>query len=45
VYWLDELEATPDALRKLANNGLWPDAGHDAPRQAEGFNLIAIAAY
>jgi CRISPR-associated protein Cmr3 len=45
VYWLDDLDATPESLRKLAETGLWPDAGQNASRRAEGFNLIAIAAY
>ena len=43
--WLDELDATPDALRKLAETGLWREPGDVAARRAEGFNRIAIAAY
>jgi len=38
VYWLEALQATPEALRKLASHGLWPETGYDAQRQAEGFN-------
>lgn len=45
VYWLDQLDATPEALRKLAETGLWRQPCQDAARRAEGFNRIAIAAY
>jgi len=45
VYWLEELEATPQQLRKLAEAGLWTDSWHDAQRRAEGFNRFALAAY
>ena len=45
VWWLDELDATPDALRKLAETGLWREPCDDVARRAEGFNRIAIAAY
>jgi CRISPR-associated protein Cmr3 len=45
VYWLDELDATPEALRKLAETGLWRAASDDAARRAEGFNRIALATY
>ena len=38
VYWIEALEATPEALRKLAEHGLWPETGYDASRRAEGFN-------
>jgi CRISPR-associated protein Cmr3 len=50
VYWLDELDATPDALRKLAATGLWSqpceDAeSNDASRRAEGFNRVWLAGW
>lgn len=45
VYWLDQLDTTPEALRKLAESGLWHETCQDAARRAEGFNRIAIAAY
>lgn len=45
VWWLDELDAPPDALRKLAETGLWREPCDDAARRAEGFNRIASAAY
>jgi CRISPR-associated protein Cmr3 len=45
VYWLDELEATPEALRKLASQELWSEPCEDAERRAEGFNRITFAAY
>lgn len=45
VWWLDELDAPPDALRKLAETGLWREPCDDVARRAEGFNRIAIAAY
>lgn len=45
LYWLDELDATPEALRKLAEIGLWRETGDDATRRAEGFNRLALAAW
>ena len=45
VYWIDELEATPEQLRKLAEHGLWGDADQNAARRAEGFNRFTFAAY
>ena len=45
VYWLDELAATPQALGKLAEQGLWLDPCEDAQRRAEGFNHFSFAAY
>ena len=45
VYWLDELNATPEALRKLADAGLWGKGGEDAQRRAEGFNRFGLAAW
>jgi CRISPR-associated protein Cmr3 len=44
VYWLEDLDATPEALRKLAERGLWTDAQYNSDmRRAEGFNRIALA--
>ena len=43
VYWLDELDATPEALGKLVTTGLWDEACEDATRRAEGFNRFALA--
>ena len=45
VYWLDELHATPDALRNLAAQGLWLDRGENVTRRAEGFNRFTFGAY
>ncbi|MDP2286258.1 MAG: type III-B CRISPR module-associated protein Cmr3 [Pseudohongiella sp.] len=45
VYWLDDLKATPEQLRKLAENGLWPEPCEDASRRAEGFNRCAIGVW
>jgi CRISPR-associated protein Cmr3 len=45
VYWLDQLQATPEALGKLAESGFWSDACEDTQRRAEGFNRFALAAY
>jgi len=45
VYWLDDLQISPDAMRKLAAQGLWTDPGEDAQRRAEGFNRFSFAAY
>ncbi|MBL8451882.1 MAG: type III-B CRISPR module-associated protein Cmr3 [Zoogloea sp.] len=43
VYWLDELDATPEALRKLVATGLWSEPCEDAHRRAEGFNRFSLA--
>lgn len=45
VYWLEELDAEPEALRKLAEAGLWSETCEDASRRAEGFNNFVFAAY
>lgn len=45
VYWIDELDATAEQLRKLAERGLWSDAEQNATRRAEGFNRFALAAW
>ena len=45
VYWIEDLDTTADALRKLAATGLWPESGEDAQRRAEGFNRFAFAVY
>ena len=45
VYWLDELETTPEALRNLAVRGLWPDGADNASRRAEGFNRFTLAVF
>ncbi len=45
VYWLDDLDATPDALEKLVERGLWPDSVENTARRAEGFNRFTFAAY
>ncbi len=45
VYWLDELNASPEALRKLDERGLWAESCEDAARRAEGFNRFTFAAY
>jgi len=45
VYWLDELDADPAALGKLAADGLWAEPCEDATRRAEGFNRFVFAAY
>ena len=45
VYWLDELEATPQALRRLVEEGLWSEQELDSQRRAEGFNRIWLAAW
>jgi CRISPR-associated protein Cmr3 len=44
VYWLDHLQATPEALGKLADNGLWSAECEDSQRRAEGFNRFSWAA-
>lgn len=45
VYWLDELQATPEALGKLVKKGLWSEPCEDQARQAEGFNRFVFAIY
>ena len=45
VYWLDDLQATPDGLRKLENRGLWSDPVENDSRRAEGFNRFRFAAW
>ena len=46
VYWLELDEGTrAEALRKLAEHGLWGDPCEDVARRAEGFNRTAIAAW
>lgn len=43
VYWLEDLEATPEALDKLVEQGLWSEPCEDASRRAEGFNRLVLA--
>lgn len=45
VYWIDQLEATPEALRKLAANGLWTQPCDHPQRRAEGFNRFTFATW
>ncbi len=45
VYWIEDLQATPDDLHKLAAHGLWPETGYDVRRRAEGFNRFLVASY
>nr|WP_242476892.1 type III-B CRISPR module-associated Cmr3 family protein [Halochromatium glycolicum] len=45
VYWLDALEATPQALGKLAAEGLWPDPCDAPQRRPEGFNRFTFAVW
>lgn len=45
VFWLDELDTTPNDLGKLAAAGLWAEPCEDAARRAEGFNRFAFAIY
>ncbi len=45
VYWLEDIDATPDALDKLAAQGLWFDSTDNRQRRAEGFNRFTFAAW
>ena len=45
VYWIEDIDATPEQLRKLAEVGLWREPCEDIVRRAEGFNRITLAAY
>jgi len=54
VYWLDDLDVTSEALRRLVEHGLWdeprevsrsPAAGHPPAaghRRSEGFNRLSL---
>ena len=44
VYWIEDLEASPEALRNLVEKGLWPEEGWNDTRRAEGFNRVLLAA-
>lgn len=44
VYWLDELQATPEALRQLVERGLWSTRAYaENTRRAEGYNRFILA--
>jgi CRISPR-associated protein Cmr3 len=43
VFWLDDLEGTPEALGKLAAEGLWSEPCEHPQRRAEGFNRFSFA--
>lgn len=43
VYWIDDLDATPEQLGKLAERGLWASPSDNASRKAEGFSRFAFA--
>ena len=45
LFRSDELKASPDALRQLAERGLWSASCEDEARRAEGFNRVQIAAW
>lgn len=45
VYWIEDLDASAEQLRKLAAAGLWGDSWNDPQRRAEGFNRVALAAW
>lgn len=45
VYWLDQLQATADQLRKLAAHGLWSEPVENPVRRVEGFNRFTFATY
>jgi len=43
VYWIDNLEATNDALENFVATGLWDETNKDKSRRAEGFNRFTLA--
>lgn len=43
VYWLNNFQTSPEALRNLATRGLWSEPAENASRRAEGFNRFAFA--
>ena len=45
VYWLDDLDTTPEALSNLAMRGLWLDGADNPSRRAEGFNRFTLAVF
>lgn len=45
VYWIENLQATADALHKLVATGLWGETADNPQRRAEGFNRFTFAVY
>lgn len=45
VYWIEDLDATPEALAALRDAGLWPDPAAAGIRRTEGFNRFEFAVY
>ncbi len=43
VYWIDDLQAHPEALRKITEAGLWEENSDNPSRRAEGFNRFTWA--
>ncbi len=43
VYWIEDLQVTPEALERITREGLWPEKGGDPQRRAEGFNACEFA--
>ena len=43
VYWIEDLQASPEALEHIAREGLWPEDGPNTQRRAEGFNACEFA--
>lgn len=43
VYWIDDLQAHPDALRNITEAGLWEKNSENPSRRAEGFNRFTWA--
>ncbi len=43
VYWLDDLQASPEALGAWLDAGLWPRDNPDPARRAEGYNRFTLA--
>lgn len=43
VYWLHDLQATPESLQHWVEQGLWSNPCEDPARRAEGFNRFALA--
>lgn len=45
VYWLEDLQASADALHQLVTHGLWGTPCEDGARRAEGFNRLSLAVF
>lgn len=45
VYWLDDVDSSPEDLQNLMKAGLWGESCEDPWRRAEGFNRFSFASF